>query len=422
MSSPHILIVGAGVGGLALGQNLKKNGISFTLFERDASPSVRAQGYRVRVAGGGAEGLRECLDDEMFNLFENTCAESKPLTDGGRFSAMNADSMESLFPNEFPGLPKGPGGPGQGPPEMVKMSSQKVFNKPYNVDRTMLRNVLLLGQENHVKFAKSFTYYETTSTGVTAFFRDGTSERGTLLVGADGTFSPVRKQLLPNVRYVDTLSRVIYGKMPLTEELIARFQPKALKWMTVIQDQSLTLFMEPVRFPKDASVVTNGRVPRIDDYAYWVLGGNAETFGLSDAEFHNLSGKDAADLTLKLTSHWDPSFKAIFELQNAAQSAPLRLITAKPERPEWTPSANVVLMSDAIHAMMPTGGSGANTALADASLLGRIIAEKGVSEDSIFCRPDVGICLASDKWQCRRRKEVVGFQGFRRYEGGDYLS
>lgn len=220
----------------------------------------------------------------------------------------------------------------------------------------MLRNVLLLGQENHVKFSKSCTHYEITPTGVTAFFRDGTSEQGTLLVGADGTFSPVRKQLLPNVRYVDTLTRVIYGKTPLTEDLTARFQPKALKWMTIIQDQSLMLFMEPVRFPKDASVETNGRVPRIDDYAYyWVLGGNAETFGLSDAEFHNLSGKDAADLTLKLTSHWDPSFKAVFELQNTAQSAPLRLIMAKPERPEWTPSENVVLMGDAIYAMMPAG-------------------------------------------------------------------
>jgi NADPH-dependent 2,4-dienoyl-CoA reductase/sulfur reductase-like enzyme len=31
MSSPHIIIIGGGVGGLALAQNFKKRGISFTL-------------------------------------------------------------------------------------------------------------------------------------------------------------------------------------------------------------------------------------------------------------------------------------------------------------------------------------------------------------------------------------------------------
>jgi 2-polyprenyl-6-methoxyphenol hydroxylase-like FAD-dependent oxidoreductase len=219
----------------------------------------------------------------------------------------------------------------------------------YPVDRTMLRNVLLLGQENNIKFNKSFTYYETSSTSVTAFFSDGTSEQGTLLVGADGTVSPVRRQLLPDVRYVDTGSRVIYGKTPLTDELVARLPASIMKGMSIVQDSSpLTLFLETVKFPNDAGAESNGRVPRIDDYVYWVLGGSAETVGLSDTEFHGLSGQGAADLTLKLTAHWDPSFKAIFELQNSAQSAPLRLISAKRERPEWTPSANVILMGDAI--------------------------------------------------------------------------
>jgi 2-polyprenyl-6-methoxyphenol hydroxylase-like FAD-dependent oxidoreductase len=96
----------------------------------------------------------------------------------------------------------------------MKMRAAMAVGKAYAVDRTMLRNMLLLGQENHVKFGKSFTHYETTSNGVTAFFSDGTSEHGSLLVGADGTYSPVRKQLLPNVRYVHTLSRVVYGKRP----------------------------------------------------------------------------------------------------------------------------------------------------------------------------------------------------------------
>jgi len=63
MSTHHVLIIGGGLGGLTLAQGLGKHGISFTLFERDASPAVRAQGYQIRLAGG-ADALHECLSDD----------------------------------------------------------------------------------------------------------------------------------------------------------------------------------------------------------------------------------------------------------------------------------------------------------------------------------------------------------------------
>lgn len=46
-SDLHVLIIGAGLGGLTLAQGLRKQGISFELFERDASAEARGQGYAV---------------------------------------------------------------------------------------------------------------------------------------------------------------------------------------------------------------------------------------------------------------------------------------------------------------------------------------------------------------------------------------
>jgi hypothetical protein len=125
MSSPHIIIIGGGVGGLALAQNFKKRGISFTLFERDASPASRAQGYRIRVAGRGAEALRECLDNELLNLFEKTCAETKPRMSGAQLNAIDGTPIQPLLPKETYDRSSG-----QGPPWMKRSGHS------YTVDRT----------------------------------------------------------------------------------------------------------------------------------------------------------------------------------------------------------------------------------------------------------------------------------------------
>lgn len=43
--TPHVLIIGAGLGGLMLAQCLRKKGVSFEIFERDESESSRGPGF-----------------------------------------------------------------------------------------------------------------------------------------------------------------------------------------------------------------------------------------------------------------------------------------------------------------------------------------------------------------------------------------
>jgi 2-polyprenyl-6-methoxyphenol hydroxylase-like FAD-dependent oxidoreductase len=53
--------------------------------------------------------------------------------------------------------------------------------------RQRFRQYLL--QDLAIQFGKAYDHYEESENGVTAFFKDGTSATGTLLVGADGAHS-----------------------------------------------------------------------------------------------------------------------------------------------------------------------------------------------------------------------------------------
>lgn len=49
MTTPHVLIVGAGLAGLTLAQSLRKQGITFDVFERDDGIDARAGGWAIAI-------------------------------------------------------------------------------------------------------------------------------------------------------------------------------------------------------------------------------------------------------------------------------------------------------------------------------------------------------------------------------------
>ena len=352
--SQPILIIGAGLAGLAFAQGLKHSQIPFRIFERDASPTFRAQGYRLRIDGNGQEALKFCLPPDIWSIFRQTCAAT--VLGGIRLNALDGQPMD-----------------GRPPPRSGNVM-------PVTADRVTMRNVLMMGLEKEVEFGKELKSFEADDAGVKVTFHDGSSAEGSLLVGADGVRSAVRRQHFPEWQLLDTEARCIYGKTDLTPEFEQLFPDNGLRGIAILVDNSkspsLTLLLESIRFLDNKTGV---ELPK--DYVYWVLFSHRSNFGVSDEELLSMTGDEAAALSLSLTEKWDPALRSVLQFQDIFQTSAIRVASANPDFPSWQPSL-VTFLGDAVHAMPPTGGVGANTAVKDAATLLKHI-QNGVTVENV---------------------------------------
>lgn len=89
------------------------------------------------------------------------------------------------------------------------------------VSRLGLRNYLLHAPDLTVNMGKKFTHYSEDVDSVTAFFADGSSVIGSLLIGADGAHSHVLDQLIGSSQHQPVLSKYvpIFGEVNLPPHL-----------------------------------------------------------------------------------------------------------------------------------------------------------------------------------------------------------
>lgn len=349
-----VLVIGAGTGGLALAQRLKQAGVEVAVFERDRTRTDGLFGYRVGISPDGGRALRDCLPPELFAAFEATVAITP------QYSSFITEKGRDLFvvgPDDMP--------PADDDPAAVERS----------VSRMTLRQILLTGLEDVVRFDKKFERYERRDDGmVTAFFADGTSETGDVLVGADGTSSRVRRQYLPHAKLVETDLFGVTGKLPLNDETRALLTPHMLRGVTLVfAPQGANTIVHVMEFPwqrgeTDPELVRTWPGMTFDntsDYIMWGYGAHRRQL---PPEFMDLPGPALHGLVLDRTRSWAPNLRRLFELADPTSCFPLNIRTSEPVDP-W-PTTNVTLIGDAIHTMTPGLGIGANTALRDARLLG----------------------------------------------------
>ncbi|KZN83701.1 putative FAD-dependent monooxygenase [Penicillium chrysogenum] len=150
-----VLIVGAGIVGLTLGQALKQKNIPFEIYERDANPEARGQGWAITLHWA-LEYLEKMLPQETLARIQDVQVDP---------DVARNDSGNFLFINLETGQPK------------FKIPP----NRRWRVNREKMRRALLHGIEDHVHWGRRVT-----------------TVKGRLVVGIDGSRSMIRQVLRPD--------------------------------------------------------------------------------------------------------------------------------------------------------------------------------------------------------------------------------
>ncbi|CAJ0807116.1 FAD-dependent oxidoreductase [Ralstonia flaminis] len=343
MSEPlHVTIVGAGLGGLCLAQGLRRRGIAFDVFERDAAMGSRPQGYRIRIDAAGQRALQDCLPPTRYTLFRKTCAVParrvnlfdpylRPL-DGRWVDSWHDD--DAAEPADL------------------------------NAHRQTLREVLFDGIGKWVHFGRGHIRHRSREDGrIEVTFGDGATLVTDVLVGADGVHSGVRAQRLPAAEPALTDASVIYGKTYLTPAALARIDDQLPGNTTIVFGDGLAVIIDAMRFAMSPAQLQPG-LSEVEPYLYWAV----------IAQNHRLEAGGSADACVaKLAAGWAHGLRALFAYGDAASTVMLPVRATQSLVP-WA-SSRVTLLGDAIHAMSPAGGLGANTALTDAANLAAWLGE-----------------------------------------------
>lgn len=305
------LVIGGGIGGLATGIALRRQGWAVTVFER--TPELCEVGAGLGIWANAVHAL-------------------------GRLGV--ADQIRAMRPP----APSGGVYDWRGRPIMSESSvalERRVGEISVVLHRAELLELLYqaLGPE-HVRLGMPCAFVSQDETGVTATFDDGSRTDGDLLVGADGIRSAVRAQLVGDGEPVYAGYTAYRG--------VANFDPARI--------EAGEYWGPGRRF---------GMAPMAGGRVYWWATRNAHAGErLAPADAHNLlsaSFAGWADPILALIAATDPT--AVLQ-NDIADRPPLR---------RWT-AGRVTLLGDAAHPTTPNLGQGACLALEDAVALADALA------------------------------------------------
>ncbi len=322
-ATPTVTIVGAGLGGLTLARILHVSGINATVYDRDASPTARAQGGSLDIHE--ESGQRALCDAGLFDAF-------RALIHPGGEHLRVLDKEAN-----------------------VRLEESGNGARP-EVDRGALRDLLLASlPADIVHWGAKVTDVQPHRDGGYTITLNGSETIATdLLVGADGAWSVVRPLV--------SAATPVYAGLSFVE---------------------VHLYDADRRHPESAALVGPGLFFALSDekgiighrmgdgslHLYIALKTPAD-WATSGAI--NFADPDAAktDLLAQFIG-WEAGLRAM--IAEADGELVPRAVHALPVGHRWERIPGVTLLGDAAHLMSPFAGEGANLAMLDAAELAAAI-------------------------------------------------
>ncbi|KAF5535778.1 monooxygenase FAD-binding protein [Fusarium napiforme] len=361
----RVAIIGAGPGGLVLAQILRQDPrFSVTVYERgvrDGSGTSSLVGFRILVSPSILDDLRSQLPASVATLIDDAIGVSQ------------AQGNRVAFMDEKCGL-------------ICRLDVQQSRDM-CSVSRWKLREALLHGAEEIVKFGKQFSSYEqlggeSGDVKVKVHFADGDEIECDVLVGADGAGSKVRKLLLPNSQRSASGLTVVYFKAPFTPETEAMIPWKSgCVAMTPRRSMVVAYYKDRQRpyGPYDLE-----KIDPADSFLMFGLGCYTNEFENQSKHPDEMTPEELKDECLARAKNWNPLLRALIALSvpsSVSREGSLfwgTLLTGESPTLENKSGINQV------DSMTPYLGKGASSAIIDAMSLAKALKsepEQGQGDD-----------------------------------------
>ncbi|KFA72839.1 hypothetical protein S40288_09934 [Stachybotrys chartarum IBT 40288] len=351
MPSKPVLIIGGGISGLCVARLLVQRGIHCIIFEQ--SVMEKSQGYAITVRDWAFKPLLEELGGVTVDAFQNAVAVDRAFGGSGwvDLTFRNNETGKALFN-----------------PEPPKGGNQGAL---FRANRSALRDWLSDGLD--VRYEHKLEGVRGTPGHVTAVFRSGLEIAGSILIGADGVNSSVRRALLPNAS-AEVLPVVLFhGKRVMTVEAWRELWTNHIGASTVAAGvgDNFNTFITVANGTNSGSIYldwTYSRARAGEDDALW-MPTRSEIMKVPQHLLKEIRSKDLV-----------PPFSILVDAdaikKDKVYNWRIWALQVSREDLDRVSERGVVLIGDAVHAMPIFGGEGGNHAILDSVELFKIISAR----------------------------------------------